>query len=417
MRNARHQAAHRSWRHALLAGAAAVALGMGAPAVAQQQGGQQQAQGQANQAPSKQPGSAQPAVVGQLRTAEQSLRQAHGQISGDQQPNFAQARTAVSAGQEVLGRVPQQVQGQVAYQNARRQLDEANRALQGQQPDEQQVATQLREAADAMGALAGRVASAGASGANAGGASSGAGARVNVQQPAPQVTVQQQQPQITVTQPSPQVTVQQPPPQVNIQQPEPRVTVQQAQPQVRVQQAEPQVDVEQPGQPQVTVRQQGEPRVTVQGKNGQDQRSTGSSADQNTGATSATPAPAQSGGSQSQSAAVSPAAGVPLTSVQGLVGKNVAGANARDAGEVRNLLIDGSGQVRAAVVEWGGFLGLGERQAVVPIDRIQLGQNPNERARLNMSRQELEALPRYDRDRMAEYASEHGWGDNVRLFR
>ena len=155
MRNARDQAARRSWRHALLAGAAAVALGMGAPAVAQQQGGQQQAQGQANQAPSKQPGSAQPAVAGQLRTAEQSLRQAHGQISGDQQPNFAQARTAVSAGQEVLGRVPQQVQGQVAYQNARRQLDEANRALQGQQPDEQQVATQLREAADAMGTLAG----------------------------------------------------------------------------------------------------------------------------------------------------------------------------------------------------------------------------------------------------------------------
>lgn len=128
MRNARHQAAHRSWRHALLAGAAAVALGMGAPAVAQQQGGQQQAQGQANQAPSQQPGSAQPAVAGQLRTAEQSLRQAHGQIPGDQQPNFAQARTAVSAGQEVLGRVPQQVQGQDAYQNTRRQLEEGAEA-------------------------------------------------------------------------------------------------------------------------------------------------------------------------------------------------------------------------------------------------------------------------------------------------
>nr|WP_264185618.1 PRC-barrel domain-containing protein [Roseicella aerolata] len=101
-----------------------------------------------------------------------------------------------------------------------------------------------------------------------------------------------------------------------------------------------------------------------------------------------------------------------------MVGTNVVGADGKDAGEIQNLLIDGSGQVRAAVVEWGGFLGIGERSAAVPIDRIQLGAaGSNDRARLTMTREELERLPRYDRNRVGEYGREQGWGDGIRLFR
>jgi hypothetical protein len=69
------------------------------------------------------------------------------------------------------------------------------------------------------------------------------------------------------------------------------------------------------------------------------------------------------------------------------------------------------------VVEWGGFLGIGERQAVVPIEQIQLGAGPNDRARLNMTREQLEALPRYDRDNLREYGSRYGWGEGTRLYR
>jgi sporulation protein YlmC with PRC-barrel domain len=284
----------------LLAGAAALALGFAHAALAQQQGGQgQTSQAQPGMAPSQQPGSQQPAVVGQLRTAEQALRQSQGQVSGDRQPNFAQARTAVDAGLNVIGRVPPQVQGQDVWRNARRELDEAQQALQGQQPNQQQAATQLREAADALGTLAGHV-------------------------------------------------------------------------------------------------------------GGSDQR---------TGATTQAPAPAQSGSAQPQQAATSPATGVSLQSVQNLVGRNVVGSNGREAGEIRNLLVDNAGRVRAAVIEWGGFLGLGERQAMVPIERIRLGQGEDDHAQLTMTREELEALPRYDRDRIAEYGRERGWGEGLRLYR
>jgi hypothetical protein len=103
--------------------------------------------------------------------------------------------------------------------------------------------------------------------------------------------------------------------------------------------------------------------------------------------------------------------------VQRLIGTNVYGTNGREAGEVRNLLIDGNGQVRAAVIEWGGFLGIGEKEAMVPIDRLQLGSGNNDRVTLAMTREELEALPRYDRNRVADYARERGWGEGLRLYR
>jgi hypothetical protein len=253
---------------------------------------------------------------------------------------------------------------------------------------------------------------------------------VTVQQPQPQITVQQPAPQVTVQQPQPQVTVQQPQPQVTVRQAEPQVTVRQAEPQVTVQQAQPQVTVQRQGEPQVTVQRQGEAQVNTQRQGEaqatqqrqgetqgtQQRQAAGREADQRTGAT-AMPAPAQSAGSRPQAAATSPAAGVPLASVERLIGTNVYGADGRQSGEVRNLLMDGNGQVRAAVIEWGGFLGIGEKEALVPIEQLRLGTGNDERVVMTITRQELEALPRYDRNRVADYGRERGWGEGLRLHR
>ncbi|MGG5889861.1 PRC-barrel domain-containing protein [Falsiroseomonas sp. HC035] len=133
--------------------------------------------------------------------------------------------------------------------------------------------------------------------------------------------------------------------------------------------------------------------------------------------TAATPQPAQSGGSPAQPVAARGAAsGLTLERASNLVGTNVVGVNGRDAGEVENLLIDGNGQVRAAVVEWGGFLGIGARRAVVPIEQLAFG-GPNDRVRMELTRAQLEALPRYETDRIQEYARLGGWADGVRAYR
>jgi hypothetical protein len=196
-------------------------------------------------------------------------------------------------------------------------------------------------------------------------------------------------------------------------------------------QGEPQVTVQRQGEAQVTVQRQGEPQVTVQ-RQGQAQVETRQQsqaqatqqreqraqpqADQRTGAAT-TPAPAQSAGSQAQQAAASPAAGVPLQSVQRLIGTNVYSSNGRESGEVRNLLLDREGRVRAAVIEWGGFLGIGEKEALVPIERLRLGEAGNDRVTMTMTREELEALPRYDRNNVAAYGRDRGWGDGARMYR
>lgn len=140
--------------------------------------------------------------------------------------------------------------------------------------------------------------------------------------------------------------------------------------------------------------------ATVQPQAGEVQGRAG----QGAGAPAAIP-PAQGAGPQ----------GVALSGVQGLIGTTLVGADGRDAGRVENLLVDGAGQVRGAVVEWGGFLGLGERRAVVPIGRIEPAANGG--ARLGMTRQELEALPRFERALLADFAREQGWGEGVRLAR
>lgn len=125
---------------------------------------------------------------------------------------------------------------------------------------------------------------------------------------------------------------------------------------------------------------------------------------------------------RSTTAAAAPAtgsatAGVPLHGVTNLPGTDLIGPNGQKVGEIENLLVDREGNVRAVVVEWGGFLGLGDREALVPMNRIQLGATNADRARISMTREQLEALPRWNRDRLADYGREYGWGDGLRWYR
>jgi len=101
--------------------------------------------------------------------------------------------------------------------------------------------------------------------------------------------------------------------------------------------------------------------------------------------------------------------GISMERARALIGTDLLGADDRKSGEIDNLLADGTGQVRAAIVEWGGFLGLGQKKAVVPIDNIRLGATTSDRARLTMTREQLEQLPAFDGDKLAEVQTRYGW--------
>jgi len=110
--------------------------------------------------------------------------------------------------------------------------------------------------------------------------------------------------------------------------------------------------------------------------------------------------------------------GIQAARIAPLIGTAVVGAVGADIGRIDNFLADPSGRVRAAVVEWGGVWGLGERRTVVPIERLQLGPaSVAGRARLDVSRDELETMPRYDRDGIEALSRQHGWGEGVRPVR
>jgi acetyl esterase/lipase len=133
------------------------------------------------------------------------------------------------------------------------------------------------------------------------------------------------------------------------------------------------------------------------------------------GAQAATPGNATATGAGAGAAGAA-GGGIALQRAQALVGTNLVGSGGSDAGEIENLLVDRNGQVRAAVVEWGGFLGIGERRTVVPMEQIEISAE-GERARLNLTREQLEALPRYDRERIGDLGRERGWGEGLRILR
>jgi hypothetical protein len=62
--------------------------------------------------------------------------------------------------------------------------------------------------------------------------------------------------------------------------------------------------------------------------------------------------------------------GTPATVVddreaQGILGKNVRSSAGEDMGRIVDIIVNGSGQVRAAIIDFGGFLGVGSRKIAV----------------------------------------------------
>ncbi|MDR5900489.1 PRC-barrel domain-containing protein, partial [Halomonas vilamensis] len=70
----------------------------------------------------------------------------------------------------------------------------------------------------------------------------------------------------------------------------------------------------------------------------------------------------------------------------------VIGPNAEDVGSVEEVLIDNNGQVVAISVEVGGFLGLLEREVVLPLDQVGV-QADRQKLTTPLTRDEIEQLP------------------------
>jgi len=80
----------------------------------------------------------------------------------------------------------------------------------------------------------------------------------------------------------------------------------------------------------------------------------------------------------------------------GLLGKKVRDAAGEDMGMVVDVLVDGDGQPRAAVIDFGGFLGVGSRKIAVDWRLLQLKQTDAAvSVLLGLTRADVQAAPEY----------------------
>ena len=77
----------------------------------------------------------------------------------------------------------------------------------------------------------------------------------------------------------------------------------------------------------------------------------------------------------------------------------VYGANNEEVGEIDELILAADGKmIDRVVLEVGGFLGIGEREVVVPFDRMNIlrGEAGDFRIYVDSTQERLEALPEYE---------------------
>ena len=107
-------------------------------------------------------------------------------------------------------------------------------------------------------------------------------------------------------------------------------------------------------------------------------------------------------------AVAAPKDGVPPPSVtiigaadaHGVLGRDVRSAADEDMGRIVDVVVDRAGQVRAAVIDFGGFLGVGSRKIVVDWNALRFWRigKKSDSISLELTKEQVRAAPEYKED-------------------
>jgi hypothetical protein len=122
----------------------------------------------------------------------------------------------------------------------------------------------------------------------------------------------------------------------------------------------------------------------------------------------ATFAVAASGAETSPQKDTNPPAAAPPPSVtiigardaHGVLGRDVRSPTDEDMGHIIDVIVDRGGTVRAAVIDFGGFLGVGSRKIVVDWNALHFGRvaDKGDSITLELTKQQVMAAPEYKED-------------------
>jgi len=84
----------------------------------------------------------------------------------------------------------------------------------------------------------------------------------------------------------------------------------------------------------------------------------------------------------------------------GVLGRDVRSPTDEDMGRIVDVIVDRAGQVRAAVIDFGGFLGVGSRKIVVDWNALHFGSvaNKSDSITLELTKDQVKAAPEYKED-------------------
>ena len=84
----------------------------------------------------------------------------------------------------------------------------------------------------------------------------------------------------------------------------------------------------------------------------------------------------------------------------GILGREVRSAADENMGRIVDVIVDRSGTVRAAVIDFGGFLGVGSRKIVVDWNALHFGQiaSRKDAISLELTKEQVTAAPEYKED-------------------
>lgn len=83
-----------------------------------------------------------------------------------------------------------------------------------------------------------------------------------------------------------------------------------------------------------------------------------------------------------------------------LVGKTVYGVDDASVGDINDLIVDDAGKIIDVIVDFGGFLGIGERHVSLGFDELTVLTNKDKsdvRVYIDATKEQIEALPEYKR--------------------
>ncbi len=104
-----------------------------------------------------------------------------------------------------------------------------------------------------------------------------------------------------------------------------------------------------------------------------------------------------------------------VLSASSLEGNNVGNTAGEDLGDIKDIMLDvRNGRVAYAVLDFGGFLGIGNKLFAVPFEAMTLN-SVDERFILDVDKDRLKDAPGFDQDDWPNHA-DYRFIDDVRKF-